>query len=392
MKKSLFIIAATALVVGCASNDVKNDIVQEEIAIGFSPSFMDKSTKANAGEMSLSPNTFNVNGNTLEVWGWKTNASSAVTKVFDNTTVTYNSGNTTTSTKWGYSPLRYWDRASTYKFYAAAPAGAFTLDESDNAPADRKFSKTGITDVQILSDMNGADMITAPNENAKDYLIAAVVDCNDAAHQGNNTTDHDVEFTFSHILSKLNVNVKTSSTFDHTGDAYPQIRLTSLSISIKGVCSDFSQKTAGELTAATTNGDEWSNPSSTATEKTCFAIGATGNTTALTLSTTANNVASYFVTPTRTGNTNSNPEVTEGVAEVKITIGYDIYYDGGSNPTSKESCLIEDLSVDNLQKIQQNTINNLNITVDPKAILFDVESITNWSSTSEKEVIVPSND
>ena len=34
MKKSLFIIAATALVISCSSNDVKNELILEDTPIG----------------------------------------------------------------------------------------------------------------------------------------------------------------------------------------------------------------------------------------------------------------------------------------------------------------------------------------------------------------------
>lgn len=421
MKKSLFIIAATALVVGCASNDTFKDVDTTEYAIGFGDSYIGNITKAtvgtNYGEMKASntsgtsSGTLCADGNAMQVWGWKHN-SSGYTTVFDATVVKYlSSNNQANGTNWTYTyegsttPLKFWDRAADYIFYAVAPDDVFTMPApaspntlKDN-PEDRKFRATSVPDVQVLKDMNGASQITISNEGtasesttgtARDYLVAAKVPCNAGySNQGNDPDDKNVNFTFSHILSKLNVNVKTTTTFNNEGSNYPQIKLTSLSISIKGVCSEFNQKVAGALNAALSDGDAWSNPSASATTKTCFAIGQTGNTAALLLNTTNKNIASYFVAPTSTGTT--SPVLAEGEAEVKVTIGYDIYYDGESNPTSMESCLLADLDVTNLTKIQQNTINNLNITIDPKAIYFDVQSVSDWTSTSAEEITVPQN-
>ncbi|MGX8690347.1 MAG: hypothetical protein ACSW76_06840, partial [Bacteroidaceae bacterium] len=117
MKKSLFIIAATALVISCSSNDSFKEIETQDVPIGFGNAYIGKITKANDGEMNAT--TIATNGNTMEVWGWKYNANQnpAYTQVFDNTVVTYNSSSTQTTTSWEYSPLKFWDRAASYNFY-----------------------------------------------------------------------------------------------------------------------------------------------------------------------------------------------------------------------------------------------------------------------------------
>ena len=223
MKKSLFIIAATALVISCSSNDVKNDIVNQEIPIGFSNINVGKKTKANAGEIN-SKTALEQDGNTMKVWGWKT-YNSTPSKVFDGTTVTYTSSSSQTSTKWVYSPLKYWDFAASYEFYAVAPHNKFSIDEST-----KKISASSVEAVQILADNNGASKVT--NSTAIDYLVAAKVE---KAQPKGNATDGDVEFTFSHILSKLAVLVKTTSGFANSGSTYPQIKLTDLSIKLQGM-------------------------------------------------------------------------------------------------------------------------------------------------------------
>ena len=418
MKKTLFIIAATALVISCSSNDSFKEIDTQDVAIGFGDSHIGKITRTtvgtNAGEMKASNSngtssgTLCTVGNTMQVWGYKLNAAGTVyTTVFDATIVKYTNA-TVSGTNWSYTytgsttPLRFWDRTASYKFYAVAPDDKFTMPAPESPatlkdnPETRKFRAERVPDVQILKDNNGASAVTISNEGtatesttgtAIDYLVSTVTDCAAGyANQGNDTNDKNVNFTFNHILSKLNVNVKTTTTFYNTGSDYPQIKLTSLTISIKGVAQQFDQLTAGELHPATSDGDKWTSATTTATSKTCFAIG--GSVAAQLLSTTNFVAASYFVAPTTTGSTSS--AVEEGEAEVKFVVGYDIYYDGNSNPTSMESCLSPEYTVEALEQIQQNTINNLNITIDPKAIYFDVQSVANWSDTQgDYDVIVP---
>ena len=293
MKKSLFIIAATALVISCASNDVKNDIVNQEIPIGFSNINVGKKTKANAGEIN-SKTALEQDGNTMKVWGWKT-YNSTPSKVFDGTTVTYTSSSSQTSTKWVYSPLKYWDFAASYEFYAVAPHNKFSIDEST-----KKISASSVEAVQILADNNGASKVT--NSTAIDYLVAAKVE---KAQPKGNASDGDVEFTFSHILSRLAVKVMTTTDFNNSGSNYPQIELTKLTVNIQGMCPSYTQKTAGAVNSSSTDGDTWSGTAAGATPLYCYKT--EGSVAALLLNTTANEVASYLIAPTATAVSPSPP-------------------------------------------------------------------------------------
>ena len=358
MKKSLFIIAATALVISCSSNDVKNDIVNQEIPIGFSNINVGKKTKANAGEIN-SKTALEKDGNTMKVWGWKT-YNSTPSKVFDGTTVTYNSSSTQTSTKWVYSPLKYWDFAASYEFYAVAPHNKFSINEST-----KKISASTVEAVQILADNNGASKVT--NSTAIDYLVAAKVE---RAQPKGNAADGDVEFTFSHILSKLAVKVKTTAGFANEGSTYPQIKLTDLSIKLQGMCPSYAQKTAGAVNSSATDGDTWSGNGMAETSITCF--DADGSTvTDLLLNTTANEIASYLIAPTATG-------ATPATYTYKATVEYDIYY--SSTEGDKEHFVATDKNITTLTKFGQNTSNTLTITIDPQAIFFDVTTINDWTN------------
>ena len=58
-------------------------------------------------------------GKAFGVWGYSTFGSDETT-VFDNQEVKY------VGDKWTYSPLKFWDKLSSYKFYAYYPYGTTT--------------------------------------------------------------------------------------------------------------------------------------------------------------------------------------------------------------------------------------------------------------------------
>lgn len=369
MKKSLFIIAATALVVGCASNDVKNDIVNEPMPIGFSNINVGKKTKAYAGEIN-SKTALEQEDNTIKVWGWKTYDSSP-SIVFNGITVTYNVAyKTGHTTGWHYSPLKYWDNAASYDFYAVAPSTKFSLNASTKI-----ISATSVEPVQILANNNGASKVTSSTTTAIDYLVAAKVHRD--APKGNASND-DVEFTFSHILSKLAVKVKTTTGFANSDDAYPQIKLTDLSIKLQGMCPSYTQKTAGEVNSSSTDGDTWNGDAMAETSFTCFDVDGT-TVTDLLLNGTANEIASYLVAPTATGATPATYTYT-------ATVEYDIYYSATAN--DKEHFVATDKQISTLTKFGQNTSNTLTITIDPQAIYFDVETIANWTDGQDGTLVI----
>lgn len=395
MKKSLLIIAAAALVASCASDEVRNDIVENEIPIGFVPSYMEKTTRANSGEMMISPtNTINMVGNSFEVWGWKTsqatsNTASQTTKVFDGQDVFYNTPAANATTGWYYTPIKYWDRNSAYDFYAAAPHDVFSLS------SDKKFSITLTADktFQVLEDMAGAsktklayntdNAVTGTAGTAVDYLVANLVHCNAGAANQGNAEDKDVAFTFGHILSKLTIKVLTTADFNHTSSsdpATPRIELTDLKISLNGMATSFSQLTSGSLTPAGTNGDTWATPISSAIEKVVFDVDGTKVANKLPLSTTATSIASYLVAPTPTG-------ATPAKATVTVTAEYDVIY---SDIT--DHCASPETTVSTLEYFVQNTHNILNITIAPQAILFDVQTVDGFDPDINGDGTVDEND
>jgi hypothetical protein len=191
MKKSVFIIAVAALIVGCANNDVKKDIVENDVPIGFSKTYIEKGTKAfQYGAYDMT--NFETEGNTFAVFGYKT-AKGATSKVFGERSGETEGVVVTFGTDWAYTPLRYWDKAaSEYNFYAYAPS-------SD------KFTGT----VTLAGNSSDSLKITGFQQNTtQPTMIDLMTDLESKASVTSSTTkrigENDVEFTFKHILSNIN--------------------------------------------------------------------------------------------------------------------------------------------------------------------------------------------
>lgn len=377
MKKSLFIIAATALIVGCAENGIRSNVIEDtNVPIGFGDSYLGKKTKATFGEINDSASLAK-DGSTLKVWGWK-EVNGVKTQVFNNQKVEFKSTSQQATTKWVYAPLKFWDMAAQkYLFIGVAPDTVdFTLT------SDTLVKCENISPVLALFDSAGVSQIKPADTEAIDYLVADKVF---KAPKGN-ASDNDVQFTFSHIMSKLTVRVKTTTNFNNSGNNYPQIKLTDLKIKLQGMCDTYTQKTVGVTTAKQKDGDIWNGTAASETEYTCFAVSGTvdslllnGAGGALDLDT----VAAYLIAPTATGTT--TPSATDSATfTYTATVGYEIIY----SATEKEHFLAEDKEISNLTSFAQNTSNILTITIDPKAIYFDVKTVKNWTDGAEGTLIV----
>ena len=384
MKKYLFIASAAVLFAACSSsNDNVNDIDDTQVPIGFTSAYLEKTTR-NAGEMA-DKNALEVDGNTMQVWGWKyytaEGASAATeTKVFDGTVVTYTSTSTQATTKWVYSPIKFWDKAASYKFYGVAPKDVFSINETTKI-----LSATSVPAIQTLFDNAGEDAVAADDTEAIDYLAADAI-AREAGTKGN-ADDKDVAFTFKHILSKLTVSVKTIDYFNNTGSNYPQIKLRGLKIQLEGMCPTSTQKTAGTISpwkATTTDnvttwtaGDSWSGIAATAQYYPCF--NADGSTVKdLLLAKDAVPVAAYLVAPTALG------ETAPIAYTYKVTVDYDIY----ASATDVEPYQRVGVPVTGLDKFIQGTANTLTVTISNDPIFFDVESIDEWTIGQKGTVVV----
>jgi hypothetical protein len=216
MKKELLLIAAAAtMLTACVNTEDFREISEAESAIDFS-TFTTKQTKAENSNAEAVNNLEGYN-TTFKVWGSKyvvRNSTSTEERVFgvDGTgdIVSWDNNNTT-STKWSYSPVRFWDKSATsYSFYAAAPSGKSWVWNNDT-------KKLSLADF-IISGYNSVTGTPATEVDAAKVLTSAL-DTEDLMIStdltGYNTyTSAAVNLHFNHILSRLNIGVRKAAILD----------------------------------------------------------------------------------------------------------------------------------------------------------------------------------
>lgn len=224
MKKSLVLLAAAAAMVACSQNDVLVDNISEskaETAIGFATD-MNTMTRAENSSAAI--------GAALEyyhpafgVWGYKTVGTGDEQTVFNNQACTWTTTSVsapfTTTGDWVYSPIRYWDKTAKYDFYAYAPAtAAFAINTpatGSTYPSNHYLTLSTFTvdGKSLAQDTKPTGQYTAADAaydlfadeiaNNKDLMIADdVIDVTYVPQR--------VQLNFNHILSRLNINIKTT--------------------------------------------------------------------------------------------------------------------------------------------------------------------------------------
>lgn len=119
MKKLMIFAVAAIALVACTKTYEKEETPQQEIGFGTWNDVMTKAVKTEFG-----------NGDTFDIYGFKWNTGPAnQTNVFKGYDVTYNSS----TTKWTYSPKRYWDgNFDYYTFFAAYPNNQLASAANEN--------------------------------------------------------------------------------------------------------------------------------------------------------------------------------------------------------------------------------------------------------------------
>ena len=366
MKKSyLMIAAAAALFAACSSNDVFKEIESQDTLIGFD-TYAQKATRSeNSGE-SYSLNLKD-HHNQFKVWGYK---NTSVTAVFSNEDVTYN----TTSSKWEYTNNRYWDKAATtYAFYAYAPASsdAFTFNgvsgvSTQNAgyfTIGTAYTKAGKNASPKNSDSPISVWPTAAG-NDVDLMIAApaILTGSDlsTAKAGN------VTLNFIHILSRLNITVKTTSAF--VGEGKDKVKVTNITVGKMNTAGTFDESTtlASGVLEGGTNA-RWT-PSSVNNYSYDMTYTAT---------TDANYVVEALIIPQTAGVEAIELDGSTTETEPYIAISYSVY---NSTETTPEDFVAYYNLATLFGKNGTQTLafnegwqNTLNITIEPGLISFDAK-------------------
>lgn len=288
MKKSYFMMAAAATIfAACSETDLVNPVYEAQNEIGFD-NHVGKTTRAEiTNEAALAREGGFV------VWGYKTatagltwDGTKTITTIFNGVNVYGADGN------WTYANKKYWDKTSTYNFYAVAPfspaSGAYSVTDA----ATGFVTITGVKSA-LASDSDDfmVDRNGAPNVN------------------GDYTGSHpEVNFDFNHIMAKVSLQLQCGGI--NAGD---QITVTSITMTGWNSNNGVFVQTLNATPTTTDNISEWS----TTPAGTAGSAAFTG---------------SYVLTPATDGGTapivpvNSYIMVPQTVAELTFTLNYTITY------------------------------------------------------------------
>ena len=196
------ILTATGCSYGDSIRELREQPVDESRAITFSNGIIDSPVPMRTRALALLSDHMASMG----VWGWQTTSEGVTERLFQNQNVTFS----TSLDKWTYSPLKYWENKSTYRFYAYAPHA--DSDPGVTASIDASTHAISITGV-TLKGCNTIDSgVPSPPANfGKVDDIDWMLDRTGQSMAGVNRSE--VIFNMQHILSKLSVRVRRSTSF-----------------------------------------------------------------------------------------------------------------------------------------------------------------------------------
>ena len=404
MKKNyLLIAAAAALFAACAENDSFKEIDTQDVLIGFE-TFHEKATRA---AVSAGTDLTSANGG-FGVFGYNHDDSRTVSSgsidmtttgtsnVFNNVKVWYESASTETK-GFTYEVPKYWNKNKYYTFFAYAPWNASTVTL---APTTGRFTRT---DVQSLQSTNAATPTTvtvgtnsrdkytdAVETSAIDYLFAVCVPqqkyaaTNQTTYTGYQKT---VGFTFSHILSKLNVTVQAKDeSAGHEYKGVKDIQVTSLNIeNLPNAAANVTYtQTATDGVAGTFSPANYTtnlniiSGTNALTAGPLYVLDGGANGNPVTAPTTyINQSFHYWVAPNTPTGTDHDT--------YKLNINYTInYVDNVSDSFTRTI----DLSTESaaFTTMAQNYIYNITVTIGLDQIYFNVDAINGWATPQNTNV------
>lgn len=244
MKKQFLLLAATATFVACSQTDNFKEV--GESPIDFTNVVIEKNTK---GVISQASDLYSPG---FGVFGAKT-VDNAASQVFGQLSSESAGGTkvTKSGSAWAYTQKRYWDKEATqYDFFAYAPYNTVTnnvpligtIAWNKNNPAT-SFSITGFKQKTTKDAM--VDILTAS-----------------AQRVGSTNYTNTVDFSFSHILSNIHVQMAVSQDLKDDEGANP---VTVVSVSLGAIKMD------GNYTYNTTDSKfEWALAGTQTTAATTF--------------------------------------------------------------------------------------------------------------------------
>ena len=324
--------AAATMFAACTQSDFVNEVSETEQAIGFE-NYVGKSTRAEITDEAVLSTE-----NGFVVWGWKTatdalawNDADEVTKIFDAVNVYGSDG------AWTYANKKYWDKTSTYNFYAVAPYAPESGTYSVTDPATGFVTITGVK--------------SALASESDDFLV----DRNGAKGvDGDYTGTHDkVNFDFNHIMSKVTLKLLCGGI-----EAGDKITVTSLTMTGWNSNEGTFTQTLVVTPTVTDNIDEWDIEDGTA------GSAAFSGSYLLEPGSDAVEVGSYIMVP-------------QSVTTLTFTLDYTITYAANGATEDFEAHSGELTS----QTWGTDTHTTYTITVGPAPIEFEVNTVNGFKNS-----------
>ena len=352
MKKQLFVFAATALLISCASDGLRNEIVETETPIGFE-TFSSKALKS-----SSSPNLEDYL-TTFGVWSYKTvkrddpqnpgtqkDTEEEVMNGDHGYKVTHNDANGHGAASWHYDGtaglalgqvMKYWDKsASKYEFYAYAPYSEnVTISNHVISIAAGQYAANENLQGTLSTTLNSRTFTgdgTSAQNKSTDWMMPAAYTRNATNNVMGTGT---VVLDFKHILSKIIVVVKTQDDFPY------DITLNSISLNNIFGTGSF-------------NGTNWDITGQTAVNLDGAAAGTISKST-----TTTQNM--YYSIECLA--------IPQSSAQPKLSVNYTI---------SGETFDVVDAAIDQIQSFAKGTVYTITATIGPAPIHFDC-TVTDWT-------------
>ena len=334
MKKNYLILAAVAgLLASCTQNEEIVKISEKDSPIQFEE-FINKSTRAEIkDEQALA------NAGGFWVWGYKAKttglnwATSEKTTIFTKQKVT---GTDATNPTWSYTPLKYWDKTSTYKFFAGGPVnftGGGTL-----AWADDVFTVTGAVSSKAANSQS-------------DFVIDRIAN----VENGTRTVGTPVNLEFHHIMAKLMFKVQRT--------VESEIKITSLTMTGWNADTGNFTQTKFDGTWSEINNSEWSFTTSSNVAGNVTLIGSGAGDESITLnSNDAVELKDMYIM------------VPQDIAANALTFTLTYTLDG-------ETFSDQVGKLTTAQKWGTDTSNSYTIKIGPDAITFDVTKVCDFCVT-----------
>ena len=429
MKKSYLMIAAAAsLLAACSSNDTVKEVIDSNgPKIDFA-TFAQKATRATENSSQTYSLNLEDHHNTFQVWGFKNTSADAV---FFDETVTHQDANATATPPiaegWTYVNNRYWDKNATdYYYYACAPSsattpfvfnGVSTTNTSAAAIAASKASQPdgyftiptaystvgenvsafakSTADPKVASATKIESWTAAGATTDVDLMIADVCHLSGAALTTAYTNP--VQLNFIHILSRLNITVKTASGkgFYPGTDTGDKIVVNNITIGHMNNSGTFSENTAITPDDAT---DDEAALLAAGTYKRWTTSGDYEYSYDLTydVDQTAKYVIETLMLPQALGLETITPDGTEviGGNETKpyLYINYTIWNNGKTAGQTYEGYynLATILTKTNTvaasaTAFNEGWVNTINITIDPDKINFDA-NVAQWADNKTNDL------